>query len=179
VKQQLNTNKGFTLIELLVVISIIGLLASIVLASLLEAKLKAENTKYKSSIKEVQKALALYYSEKNIFPDVAYTIQPSAALGDTWTLSYGAQELVSGRYMSLLPVAKAGGASFYYTATTASFSTNIYCGATKVQPNSYYITIRAANPSAPSLSAYYPAQGSGPTGSITYSTWVYCVTDGI
>lgn len=41
--QSINTKKGFTLIELLVVISIIGLLSSIVLASLTEARTKAKN----------------------------------------------------------------------------------------------------------------------------------------
>jgi len=52
-------NKGFTLIELLVVISIIGLLSSIVLASLNSAKLKANDA---ATMREVQQfAVLLHY----------------------------------------------------------------------------------------------------------------------
>ncbi len=52
--------KGFTLIELLVVVSIIGLLSSIVIASLREARTKAEVSKVKESFLSVRNALELY-----------------------------------------------------------------------------------------------------------------------
>jgi len=51
---------GFTLIELLVVISIIGLLSSVVLASLNSARKKAITSKYASELKELQKAILAY-----------------------------------------------------------------------------------------------------------------------
>ena len=51
---------GFTLIELLVVIAIIGLLSSIVLASLNTARGKGRDAKRLSDLQEVQKALELY-----------------------------------------------------------------------------------------------------------------------
>jgi prepilin-type N-terminal cleavage/methylation domain-containing protein len=51
---------GFTLIELLVVIAIIGILSSIVLASLNNARVKARDAKRLSDIKQIQLALELY-----------------------------------------------------------------------------------------------------------------------
>ncbi len=60
---------GFTLIELLVVISIIGLLASIVLASLNTARAKAKNTAINSNIKDFIIAANLYRNDNgNMLP---------------------------------------------------------------------------------------------------------------
>ncbi len=60
--------KGFTLIELLVVISVIGLLSSIVLASLTAAKEKAKVAQVVSQIHELRNAIGYYYDDTGIFP---------------------------------------------------------------------------------------------------------------
>lgn len=60
--------KGFTLIELMVVISIIGLLSSIVLASLKDAKDKSVATKFKAEINQLVNALELYKNDNGIYP---------------------------------------------------------------------------------------------------------------
>jgi prepilin-type N-terminal cleavage/methylation domain-containing protein len=66
-------NRGFTLIELLVVIAIIGLLSSIVLASLSDARAKARDVNKIQTLKEIQKALTLYFSDMGIYPKSATT----------------------------------------------------------------------------------------------------------
>ena len=66
-----SSKKGFTLIELLVVIAIIGLLSSIVLASLTSVKAKARNAKRFQMANEYVKALELYRATNNIYPSGA------------------------------------------------------------------------------------------------------------
>jgi len=58
-------NKGFTLIELLVVIAIIGLLSSIVLASLNSARKKSRDARRVADIKQIQVALEMYFDANN------------------------------------------------------------------------------------------------------------------
>ena len=60
--------KGFTLIELLVVIAIIGLLSSIVMASLNSARKKARDSRRIADLKQLQIALEMYYSDKGYYP---------------------------------------------------------------------------------------------------------------
>ncbi len=59
---------GFTLIELLVVIAIIGLLASVVIVSLNNARLKARDTRRIADIKQIYTALQGFYVDKNYLP---------------------------------------------------------------------------------------------------------------
>lgn len=60
--------KGFTLIELLVVIAIIGVLSSVVLASLNTARAKARDASRLSALRQLQVALELYYDKYGYYP---------------------------------------------------------------------------------------------------------------
>jgi prepilin-type N-terminal cleavage/methylation domain-containing protein len=62
------SGKGFTLIELLVVIAIIGLLSSVVLASLASARTKARDARRISDIKQLKIALELYNDKYSTYP---------------------------------------------------------------------------------------------------------------
>ncbi|MDD5031955.1 MAG: type II secretion system protein [Patescibacteria group bacterium] len=82
--------RGFTLIELLVVIAIIGLLSTLAVVALNNARQKSRDAKRVSDIKQVQTALELYYNDANSYP---------AAL--TW--STGSIAYSGTTYMSVLP----------------------------------------------------------------------------
>ena len=56
-----NHAKGFTLIELLVVIAIIGLLATLAVVAFGNARKKARDTKRITDIKQMGKAVELYW----------------------------------------------------------------------------------------------------------------------
>ena len=60
-KQISSDIKGFTLIKLLVVVAIIGILASVVVASLNTARRKATDVKVKQQLSSVRSAAETYY----------------------------------------------------------------------------------------------------------------------
>lgn len=61
-----NFNKGFTLIELLVVIAIIGILSSIVLASLNTARDKGGNAAVKSNLQGIRSQAEVVYDNNGL-----------------------------------------------------------------------------------------------------------------
>lgn len=65
---KLRTQKGFTLIELLVVIAIIGLLSSVVLASLNTARDRAKYARAKMDIKQLKIAMMAYKLDNGELP---------------------------------------------------------------------------------------------------------------
>jgi prepilin-type N-terminal cleavage/methylation domain-containing protein len=92
--------KGFTLIELLVVIAIIGVLSSVVLASLNTARAKARDAVRVSDLRNIQKALELYASDHGgTYPVVNY----SGYCGGFDTLGANYIPGIVPTYMSRLP----------------------------------------------------------------------------
>ena len=81
--------RGFTLIELLVVIAIIGILSSVVLASLNTARQKSRDARRISDVKQVQLALELYFDSNGSYPSTSGAAIPAA--------------LVSGGFMPAVP----------------------------------------------------------------------------
>lgn len=74
-------NKGFTLIELLVVIAIIGILSSVVLASLTTARSRGQAASVQSQLSNMRAQAELYYSTNgNSYGTAGTSCANSAAL---------------------------------------------------------------------------------------------------
>ncbi len=67
----MKNKKGFTLIELLVVIAIIGLLATLSIVALNNARSRARDARRVADIKQIQTALELYYNNFSHYPPTA------------------------------------------------------------------------------------------------------------
>lgn len=104
-------SRGFTLIELLVVIAIIGVLSSIVLASLNSARQKGRDARRLADVKQLQLALELYYDANSSYPA---------------TLSTAA--LVTPGYISVIPTDPSNNAAYAYAglSTTAGGTCSSY-----------------------------------------------------
>lgn len=124
------SNRGFTLIELLVVISIIGILSTLAVVSLNDARGKARDAKRISDIKQVQTALELYLADRNGYP-AANDLTLGAGTGATLSQTGGFAATVSGTtYMGRVPGNPApNGVDYKYTSYTSSAKTAV-CSAT-------------------------------------------------
>src|SRR3989338_7494810 len=73
---KMNLKKGFTLIELLVVVAIIGILASVVLASLNTARTKGNDAAIKADLSGVRASAEVWYDTSQ-----KYSTTGAAVLG--------------------------------------------------------------------------------------------------
>jgi len=113
--------KGFTLIELLVVIAIIGLLSTLAVVALGNARKKANDAKRVSDVKQTQTALELYYTDNNEYPTAAVAIDLGDATNSCLNTSGFAAAGCTSPYMGLVPAGP--GSSEYYAYTSADGST--------------------------------------------------------
>jgi prepilin-type N-terminal cleavage/methylation domain-containing protein len=120
-------NKGFTLIELLVVIAIIGILSSVVLASLNSARRKGRDARRVADIKQVQLALEMYYDTARVYPGSATWAALATALAPTYIAVLPNDPLNTGTYVYL----------YAGIATTATVATcdSYHLGATLEESN--------------------------------------------
>lgn len=106
------SKRGFTLIELLVVIAIIGILSSVVLASLNSARTKSRDAKRISDIKQLQLALEFYFDANGGYPSAISTAN-----------------LVTPGYIAVIPTDPVGNGNYSYAAIGTG-CTSYHIGAT-------------------------------------------------
>jgi type II secretion system protein G len=131
-----NLKSGFTLIELLVVISIIGLLATLLMANLNAARSRARDAERKSDLRNIATALRLFYNDYGKYPknDTSYQIvgcgtaattgDPtnnlhSCAWGDQWQVLVSSTNNTT-TYMSKLPADPLQAPSYEYISDSVS-----------------------------------------------------------
>ena len=100
--------KGFTLIELLVVVAIIGILSSVVLASLNSARAKARDARRAVDLKQLATALEIYYLDNNAFPGAGGCSSVNhSAVNENWGLDAGSAWTINpplvGQYIATIP----------------------------------------------------------------------------
>ncbi|MBP9818806.1 MAG: type II secretion system protein [Candidatus Pacebacteria bacterium] len=118
--------KGFTLIELIVVIAIIGLLASVVLASLGLSRTRAEISKVLIDYKSVANGLELYRQSHNgTYPGVP--ADPAIPVSDLVGSGNPLAEYVN-QAPSISPAVVASGDVNYYLNPVDDDAQRIWCG---------------------------------------------------
>ena len=109
--------KGFTLIELLVVVAIIGLLSTLSIVALNNARARARDARRVADIKQIQTALELYYNDNSSYPS---TITFGGSIG-TGTSVYMAQVP-----SAPLPADCASDNTYTYTGSASTYALT-YC----------------------------------------------------
>ncbi len=116
--QEINSKsykRGFTLIELLVVVSLIGILATLVMANMNSARERARDANRKSDLRNIQTALRLYYNDIGRYPAGTSTITGCGGASPT-ACTYGTAWVRNGvTYMNIIPDDPLGTPDYVYT----------------------------------------------------------------
>ncbi|PCI89742.1 hypothetical protein COB18_02965 [Candidatus Kaiserbacteria bacterium] len=121
--------RGFTIIELLVVMAIIAMLASVILVAFSTIQTKSRDTRRIEDVRELQKALSMYYIDNNRFPaavtpiDVDGTDALSTALVASGAISAVSGDPVKPDY------------NYTYQSTNIGIYTITFCLETDSIPN--------------------------------------------
>lgn len=99
-------NKGFTLIELLIAMAILGILATVGLASFRTAQMRGRDTERKSDLKQISNALELYFSDYGMYPPTSSIV--------------GGSEFTDGKtsYIKKIPQDPGGGTYVYNVSSS-------------------------------------------------------------
>jgi len=112
--------KGFTLIELLVVVSLIGILATLVMANMNSARERARDAQRKSDLRNIQTALRLYYNDVGGYPLGSGTITGCGGASAS-ACSWGAAWVRNGvTYMNILPADPLTTQNYTYTGVAGN-----------------------------------------------------------
>lgn len=181
-----HAKKGFTLIELMIVISIIGLLSSIVLVALKDAKEKGQMTKAVSEMKSLQQAVELYKNQFGSYPGGQFSFYRD--YNATEFTNFVQTNLVANGFIKTIPhspgypsnctdpssPATCANTGYVIGYTRYNFNNLTLCGG---QPNTNYIIFFSAKDKKLNL-PIWTDQGVNPlTGGATgVPPYVYCIS---
>jgi len=97
----LQNKNGFTLIELLVVIAIIGLLASIVMINLNNARAKGRDGRRNADIRTIRSALEMYYDDYGQYPASGGASSPNGGWSNSNDSSWNTLATTLSSYIKL------------------------------------------------------------------------------
>lgn len=133
------SEKGFTLIELLVVIAIIGILSSVVLASLNNARRKSRDARRLADLQQIKLASELYFDQNRAYPTTA---QGLSVLTPTFIASVPADPLNSTYVYTATgttPTTYCLGATLEDPASIGTSSSNAACDAADSGTSNYWV----------------------------------------
>jgi prepilin-type N-terminal cleavage/methylation domain-containing protein len=157
--------EGFTLIELLVVIAIIGLLSSIVLASLNTARQNSRDAVRKAQVRQFMNAFELYYAKNGNYPC-------GATCGSSGVTYFNASSvpgaaLISAGVIGTIPNDP------QYTGTGCNSTNSGYCYCS-LGTDSYVLTVNTEDDKGGSDRCYFrvgPSASTFCTGHQAPGTW--------
>ncbi|HEY1042015.1 MAG TPA: type II secretion system protein [Candidatus Paceibacterota bacterium] len=105
--------RGFTLIELLVVIAIIGILSSVVLASLNTARGRARDSSRQSELRQMQTAMQAYYLQTGNYPGNPTPGSATYSNSPNWQTIW--QPIIDAGFIGSAPTGPTGSDYRYFT----------------------------------------------------------------
>jgi len=116
--KNIKISTGFTLVELLVVISIIGILATLLLANYSSTRERARDAQRKSDLRNIQTALRMFYNDFNRYPSSNSSGQiVGCGNGGNAVCNWGetfSAGITNAVYMNVLPRDPQSNRKYYY-----------------------------------------------------------------
>lgn len=114
-KSKINS-QGFTLIELLIVVAILGVLATIGLVNFQHSMLRSRDTKRKSDLAQIQRAIEMYYNDYGTYPT-------SSGTGLILNLAWGSEfiDIKETLYMKQLPIDPTQNTDYCYSSSGIAY----------------------------------------------------------